>query len=171
MKKFMAAQKVESQQERCAMCDEGVAIQTIQVQEFRYGAGRQAALLRAKVPAWHCNTCGESYLDEGGEAAQHVAVCRHLGRLVPTEVLAIRRRLGLAQDRFATEVGVGSASVKRWELGKAIPNHLADMAMRRLAAEKPRAQAPEFQTPITDEIRAAAARFQLRQYEPELMAA
>lgn len=155
----------------CALCAEGTAVQTIQVQEFQYGTGHQAAVLRAKVPVWQCHACDESYVDEEGEAAQHASICRHLGRLAPAEVRAIRKGLELKQDEFATKLGVGVASVKRWELGKAIPNHLADEAIRRLAAAGRRQRSPVFQTPITDQIRAAAERFRLRQHEPELMAA
>lgn len=48
-------------------------------------------------------------------------------------VRAIRKRLGLNQQEFATALGVTFASVSRWELGKVRPSHLALDRIERIA--------------------------------------
>jgi transcriptional regulator with XRE-family HTH domain len=40
------------------------------------------------------------------------------GLLTSEEIRARRRQLGLSQQQFAQHLGVGVASVKRWEMGK-----------------------------------------------------
>ncbi|HUX10335.1 MAG TPA: type II TA system antitoxin MqsA family protein, partial [Terriglobia bacterium] len=40
------------------------------------------------------------------------------GLLTSVEIRSLRKRLGMTQDEFARHVGVGVASVKRWEMGK-----------------------------------------------------
>ena len=40
------------------------------------------------------------------------------GLLTSVEIRSLRKRLGMTQEEFARHVGVGVASVKRWEMGK-----------------------------------------------------
>src|SRR5438105_3749814 len=42
----------------------------------------------------------------------------HHGLLTSEEIRARRARLGMTQEKFAQHIGVGLASVKRWEMGK-----------------------------------------------------
>lgn len=42
----------------------------------------------------------------------------------PAEIIAIRRKLGVSQERFAHMLGTTTTSVNRWENGKAVPSRL-----------------------------------------------
>lgn len=42
----------------------------------------------------------------------------------PDEILEIRNKLGVSQERFAHMLGTTVVSVNRWENGKAVPSRL-----------------------------------------------
>lgn len=149
-------------QQQCVICEEGTATLAVTLQEFMHGAGNREMLVRARVPAWTCDTCEDSYIDDEGVAAQHDAVCKHLGRFTPGEIKAIRNSLGLKQDEFAAELSVGVASVKRWEARRAIPGYLANLQIGQLA-DRRRAAKGTFRTKLGSEIDRAAEQFSLRQ--------
>ena len=157
----------------CIVCESGNATRSLQIQEFEYGTGKSAALLHARVPVWTCADCGLQYVDHDGEIAQHAAVCRHLGRLAPGEIKAIRMSAQLSQAAFATAIGAGKASVVRWESGRLIQNRSMDHAIRNFQADRKRAirPQPKFRTAIGPEVTEAAATFRLRRFQPEAMAA
>ena len=154
--------------QKCLMCGEGVATLSYQVQEFEYGAGPEAVTLHARVPVWSCSTCELEYVDADGERAQHAAVCRHLGRLTPTDIKGIRVAASLTQKQFADELKCGIASLKRWETGALIQGRSADAAIRAFQTSRKRTQrpAPSFRTPLTEAHYAAAKRFSLRGAQP-----
>lgn len=159
----------------CEACGEHAAQRQLERQEFNYGSGESAVTLVAQMPVWSCDACGIEYVDAEGEAAQHAAVCKHLGRLQPSEVRAIRDSAGLSQRGFANELRVGMASVKRWETGLVIQNAAADAGMRAFHRRTVRVHLPEprFRTPLSAEKRSAAPLFKLRGhcFEPMALAA
>lgn len=159
--------------ETCAICGEGQAMRTVVVQEFEHGHGEHAVVLRARVPVWSCATCELQYVDAEGERAQHDAVCRHLGRLTPTDIKAIRCGAMLTQKQFADELGCGVASVKRWERGSLIQGRIHDAAVREFQATRRKALLPEprFRTTFSKAQNEAAERFRLREASDLAMAA
>jgi putative zinc finger/helix-turn-helix YgiT family protein len=68
-----------------------------------------------------CDRCGFQTLTEEQSNAytvQSADAYRRRHKLLTSQALkAIRRRLGLSQQRFAAFLKVGAASVKRWETG------------------------------------------------------
>lgn len=56
------------------------------------------------------------------------------------EIREIRQRLGLSQQTFAERIGVGIATVSRWEQGHTAPRPIAKRAIRRLIEEIDRKQ-------------------------------
>ena len=52
------------------------------------------------------------------------------GLLTSEEIRERRRRLGMSQQQFAQHLGVGIASVKRWEMGKIQEPHSNDLILR-----------------------------------------
>lgn len=169
MKKDMAramkpADFLGAEVQPCIMCGEGQAKRTLAVQEFAYGTGAEAVVLHAQVPIWSCETCDLEYVDSEGERAQHEAVCRHLGRLTPLQIKALRRGARLTQKELAAELGCGVASLKRWELGTVVQGRVADMAMRDFQDRRRRSNPPlpRFRTEFSAAQRAAAPLFKLR---------
>ena len=70
------------------------------------------------------------------EDIRHEAVCRHLRRLSPAQVLAAREQSGLSQAEFSRITGFGSASLSRWETGAQIQNVACDRLLRLIVAER-----------------------------------
>lgn len=68
-----------------------------------------------------CSKCGFVMIPSGliGEHARLVdaGYRKAAGLLVATQIREARKRLGMTQREFAEYLGVGEASVKRWELG------------------------------------------------------
>lgn len=161
---------------RCEGCGDGCLNRSVQEEVFLYGSGADAVELRASVPVWSCDACGEAFTDAEAEDLRHEAVCRHLKRLTPAEVLALRGRRGLTQEGFADLTRFGVASVKRWESGNQIQSESADRYLRLLGDEAAfaRMQAivaglgadaeatKTFRTPLSQEARARSEAFSLR---------
>ena len=40
----------------------------------------------------------------------------------PSEIVALRERLGLSQSELAALTGIGKATISRWERGRILPN-------------------------------------------------
>lgn len=162
-----------SSSQRCVSCDEEHPLVSTRVQKFSYGSGDERVELEARVPVWTCRSCDEQWTDQTGEEARHEAVCRHLGRLTPREIKAVREAYGLSQEEWAAKTGFGSASIKRWETGALIQNAAADQLIRLLAyrdnyarISKPTSIKKErsskiFRTHITEELRRRAGAFEL----------
>jgi len=58
------------------------------------------------------------------------------------EILSIRTRLGIRQNKFAELIGVRANTVYRWEKGRANPSELALAAARLLESNSNSAPAP-----------------------------
>lgn len=116
----------------CPSCEhEGQVTTRLATQRFQYGNGADAVTLEAEVPVRACGACGFEFLDAAAERARHDAICRHLGRLTPSEVRMVRRRAGdLSRQEFAELTGIGEASLGRWESGAQIQNVAMDRLLR-----------------------------------------
>lgn len=157
----------------CQSCGERSAACSLEEQKFVYGAGDDAVSLTVTVPVWTCESCGFQYTDETAEERRHEAVCHHLGRLSPAEVLSVRKDIGMSQDEFADLTGIGIASIKRWELGNQIQNASIDKYLRlvripnnagllRLMATVSPDVEPTFRTQVTSLSVVRAETFKLR---------
>ncbi len=58
----------------------------------------------------------------------------------PTDVQAVRARLGVTQTEFALMIGVSVATLRNWEQGRRTPDGPA-LALLRVAAKNPEAVA------------------------------
>lgn len=106
-------------------------------QTFRYGRGEGAVDLTCQISVYKCRRCGARWTDGASEDARQEAVCRHLGRLTPAEVKAVRDLYGLSQADFSRVTGLGEASLSRWETGAQVQNAACDRLLR-LIKEDPR---------------------------------
>jgi len=117
----------------CEACGEDHARLVTERVAFEYGDRSAALTLHADMPMWVCDACGERYTAEGAEAAEREAICRHLGRLTPTEIVNIRMKAKLTQDGFARRLGVGRVTLARWETGQQLQSAVYDKLVRDLA--------------------------------------
>ena len=149
----------------CAVCGEATIEKRIRTQQFAYTSGTHDVLLTADIPVEHCFSCGETLAGEDAEISRHEAVCRYLGRLTPREIKSIRKSKDLTQRDFANELGVGLASIKRWETGANIQGKPHDLKLRELSSlprDRSKKFTPVFRTSMKDYMMIAAERFELR---------
>lgn len=82
--------------------------------------GGEKVTVRTKL--MRCKGCGyktvhASQIDAYAAAVADAYRKKH-GRLTSAQIREARRRMKLSQDQFAKHLGVGIASVKRWETGQ-----------------------------------------------------
>ena len=87
----------------------------------------------ATIDVVACTRCGAEVIDEHARLQQHEVWCRENGLLGPREIRKLRKSLRLTLPGFARLLGLGSASVGRWERGITVQNRANDRFMRLLA--------------------------------------
>jgi len=84
--------------------------------------------------AYVCPECGleAGTVDSAGKAQRAIADAyrEKVGLLTSREIKSLRERLGMTQQQLAEAMGVGVASIKRWETGM-IQTRSMDSALRR----------------------------------------
>lgn len=60
---------------------------------------------------------------------------KHVVEVPTIDVAAMRKKLGLSQDRFATAFGVSPATVRNWEQGRRHPEGPAKVLLRVIDKE------------------------------------
>jgi len=88
---------------------------------------------RVEIPALtvpRCANCQTISIDD--EADRHIspAFRREARLLAPEEIRRGREKLGLTQKQFANLLGVGEATVSRWETGAQIQQRAMDRFLR-----------------------------------------
>ena len=114
---------------QCLKCGEAELIQgnvTLQGE-------RQGELFDVSLRGWKCPSCNYQTVDSKQSAGFTKLVSdayRRAHRLLTgREIKALRRRMKMTQKQFAEHVGVGVASLKRWELGQ-VQERAMDQLMR-----------------------------------------
>jgi putative zinc finger/helix-turn-helix YgiT family protein len=105
----------------CPMCESKIRIELID-ETMEYVTPSGPVTLHVTVPYEVCSSCGYHAFGEAGERARTNAIYKYHQRLNPTEIVEIRTGLGLSQNEYAETLGVGHASVERWETGVTMQN-------------------------------------------------
>jgi HTH-type transcriptional regulator/antitoxin MqsA len=83
-----------------------------------------------------CSSCGEQFFSPAEvDQLQLIAAsaARHeRGLLTPDEIRALRRDLGLSQERLERLLGLGPKTIVRWEKGTVFQSVAADRLLRSL---------------------------------------
>jgi len=88
---------------------------------------------RVEIPALtvpQCANCQSISIDDEADRQISAAFRRKAGLLAPEEIRQGRERLGLTQKQFANLLGVGEATVSRWETGAQIQQRALDRFLR-----------------------------------------
>ncbi|MFL5384535.1 MAG: type II TA system antitoxin MqsA family protein [Longimicrobiaceae bacterium] len=105
----------------CTLCG-GEIIDVRERREFRV-RGRSVTV---DVEFSRCVNCGEEMWSGEQVTAAQLAVAETIRRarnlLQPSEIVRIRRSLGLTQDEFEQLLGAGKKTVVRWERGIVPPS-------------------------------------------------
>ena len=115
---------------KCFVCDDGTMVK--QLAEVEGIVKRKK--FKVEALALVCKQCGHVAM-EGEDTAEFLRTLADAYRrkhklLTSSEIRTIRG--GLSQQRCATEVGVGVASLKRWELGL-VQDRSSDKLLRAFA--------------------------------------
>ena len=116
----------------CPFCDAPVQVRLVD-EAIPYTTPQGRVMLHAEVPYELCASCGHEGFGEAGERARTAVVYRYLARLPSWEIVAIREDLGLIQIGFAELLGVGRASLERWERGGIVQNQSMDNLIRLMS--------------------------------------
>jgi putative zinc finger/helix-turn-helix YgiT family protein len=119
----------------CPDCDSNRFTRDLRDQRFTYGKGVSVTEISCTVPVYRCLACGCEWTDSEGEELRHEAVCRHLKRLTPTQILDLREQSAMSQAELSRITGFGEASLSRWETGTQIQNAACDRLLRLIAAD------------------------------------
>jgi len=84
------------------------------------------------VPIEVCDRCGEHYSGPEAAKVEHEAICRTLGLPTPSEIVALRQRLGMSQAELARLTEIGKATISRWERGRMLPTRALARYLRLL---------------------------------------
>ncbi len=120
----MAKQAITEKQRHCSICGHVPLRATTVDRTFEYGTDEEERIRvhAAQVPIEVCDSCGETYTGPEAARVEHEAICRTLGLPSPSEIVALRERLGLSQSELAELTGIGKATISRWERGRMLPN-------------------------------------------------
>ena len=106
---------------RCGKCGQ----KTMQLAKLLYATTieHDGRAYRVEVPGLtvpQCGNCQAISIDDEADQQISAAFRRAAGLLAPEEIRQGREKLGLTQKQFANLLGVGEATVSRWEAGAQI---------------------------------------------------
>jgi putative zinc finger/helix-turn-helix YgiT family protein len=77
-----------------------------------------------------CGNCGEQLIPAAlSRKLEELSIIRQ-GLLPPSQIKAVREKLGLTQTAMAERLGVGEKTYTRWESGRSIQNKSSDNLIR-----------------------------------------
>jgi len=82
------------------------------------------------LTALQCGTCQAISIDDEADRQISAAFRREARLLTPEEIREGREKLGLTQKQFANLLGVGEATVSRWETVAQIQQRAMDRVLR-----------------------------------------
>jgi len=85
-----------------------------------------------KVPMEWDAGLGEWLITPEAEQILETAKARHMGLMLPEELLALRQRLGLSQRQIGELLKIGAKSWTRWESGAQRPSQSINLLLRLL---------------------------------------
>jgi putative zinc finger/helix-turn-helix YgiT family protein len=114
-------------QVQCFECNKGMMVP----KKVSLVGSRNGEEFTVSIDGFECPVCGFKTIDNevSGLFTQRISdeYRRAHGLLTSAEIRARRKRLGMNQRQFSDYLGVGMASIKRWELG-----NVQDRAMDEL---------------------------------------
>src|SRR5665213_785948 len=122
---------------RCPVCNRGRLHPMVVTERFPYeDDGKEVMVVAENVPVERCDNpeCGEQLSGPDAASIRHMAICRALGLLTPSDIRAIRDRLNLTQAEFARLTRLGEATICRWERGRLLQNPAMDRYLRLIAS-------------------------------------
>jgi putative zinc finger/helix-turn-helix YgiT family protein len=92
--------------------------------------GRAYPVVIPALTVPQCGNCKAISIDDEADQQISAAFRREARLLTPEEIREGREKLGLTQKQFANLLGVGEATVSRWETGAQIQQRALDRFLR-----------------------------------------
>lgn len=92
--------------------------------------GRSHRIDIPRLEFFRCEQCGSQVLTDSADEAVGRELRRVAGLLTPDEIRNLRLQFGLTQRLLAELLGVGEATVYRWETGAQIQQRAFDKMLR-----------------------------------------
>jgi putative zinc finger/helix-turn-helix YgiT family protein len=115
----------------CPVCNEGVLRKRSGEFTTELKDNNEKKELKIENISWEeCDSCGEKIFDYQGVQQINEARYKILGLLTPSELKAIRKKLGLTQEQMANLLNSGNKTYCRWENGTSIQTKSMDNLIR-----------------------------------------
>jgi putative zinc finger/helix-turn-helix YgiT family protein len=116
---------------RCGKCGQkAMRLATVPYAVTIEHDGRSYRVVLPDLTVPQCGHCGAISLDDEADQQISAAFRCEASLLAPEEIRQGRERLGLTQKQFANLLGVGEATVSRWETGAQIQQRAMDRFVR-----------------------------------------
>ena len=116
---------------RCGKCGQkAMRLATVPFATTIEHDGRSYRVELPTLTVPQCGNCHAISIDEEADQQISAAFRREARLLAPEEIRQGRDRLGLTQKQFANLLGVGEATVSRWETGAQIQQRAMDRFLR-----------------------------------------
>jgi putative zinc finger/helix-turn-helix YgiT family protein len=116
---------------RCGKCGQKkMELATVQYSIAIEHDGRAYQVQIPRLSAPQCQNCKAISLDDEADQQISAAFRRTARLLAPAEIRQGREKLGLTQKEFANLLGVGEATISRWETGAQIQQRALDRFLR-----------------------------------------
>ena len=116
---------------RCGKCGEKkMHLATVPYATTIEHDGRAYRVGIAALTVPQCSNCQSITIDNDADQQISAAFRREARLLAPEEIRQGREKLGLTQKQFANLLGVGEATVSRWETGAQIQQRAMDRFIR-----------------------------------------
>jgi DNA-binding transcriptional regulator YiaG len=117
--------------ESCPNCEDQVR-ETFVTEQIPLDDDDPDSFFEAEVPVLTCTVCGYAFTDHRAEVIRHAAFCAARDMLSPSEIRALRERLGMTRKEMHDAFGIPPASLDRWEHGRLIQNTSMNTLLRAL---------------------------------------
>jgi putative zinc finger/helix-turn-helix YgiT family protein len=116
---------------RCGKCGQKrMELATVPYTKTIEHDGRAYRVEISSLTVPRCANCQTISIDDEADRQISVAFRREARLLAPEEIRQGREKLGLTQKQFANLLGVGEATVSRWETGAQIQQRAMDRFLR-----------------------------------------
>jgi putative zinc finger/helix-turn-helix YgiT family protein len=116
---------------KCGACGERAIVRKVTHYTVQYGHdGRTYTVNVPDLEVPTCENCGEMAFDSRATLRIDQAFRDQIGLLAPEQIRHNREALGLTQEQLATNLGIASATISRWESGHQIQQRAMDRLLR-----------------------------------------
>lgn len=116
---------------KCPRClERQLALVTTHYETRVYHDGIEYVVSFPDLVIYSCSACGNQLVPDASEERLMVALRQAAVLLTPEEIRGNRIRLGLNEERLASELGVTQDTLSRWEAGLLIQTRALDNLLR-----------------------------------------